>query len=179
MAAPTQIAYRYAKALIDLAKEANKLDVIKNDIDLFNDAVKHRELALLLKSPIVNKEKKLNILKALFGDKMDEMTMAFFNLLTKKSREEGLVEIGKSFIEQYNIINAITSVVLTTAGDMEESFMTSVTEKLNANGINGTINIEKIIDPSIIGGFILQIGDQLFDSSVKRKMELIKKELIG
>lgn len=179
MAAPTQIAYRYAKSLIDLAKETNKLEVIKNDIDLFNDAVKNRELALLLKSPIVNKEKKLSILKALFGDKMDDMTMSFFNLLTKKSREEGLVDIGKSFIEQYNIMNAITSVTLTTAEDIDEAFMVKVQEKLNANGISGTINIDKIIDPSILGGFILQIGDQLFDSSVKRKMELIKKELIG
>ncbi len=179
MAAPTQIAYRYAKSLIDLAKETNKLEVIKNDIDLFNDAAKNRDLALLLKSPIVNKGKKLDVLKALFGDKMDELTISFFNILTKKSREDGLIDIGISFIEQYNVMNSITSVKLTTANEVDEAFMTSIKAKLQSNGISGDINIEKTIDPSILGGFILQIGDQLFDSSVKRKMELIKNELIG
>lgn len=179
MAASTQIAYRYAKSLIDLAKETNKLEVIKNDMDLFNDAAENRDLQLLLKSPIVNKGKKLDVLNALFSGKVDEMTLAFFNILTKKSREDGLVDIGKSFIEQYNVMNAITSVKLTTAEEVDDVFMKNIEAKLASNGLNGTLNIEKTIDPSILGGFILQIGDQLFDSSVKRKMELIKKELIG
>ena len=179
MAAPTQIAYRYAKSLIDLAKESNKLEAIKNDIILFNDAAKNRDFVLLLKSPIVNKGKKLDVLNALFAGKMDELTMAFFKILTRKSREDGLVDIGKSFIEQYNEMNEITTVKLVTASEVDDSTMNEIQEKLAANGISGKINVEKTIDPSIIGGFILQIGDQLFDSSVKRKMELIKKELIG
>ncbi len=179
MAAPTQIAHRYAKSLLEMAKETNKLEIIKGDIDLFNDTVLNRDFALLLKSPIVNKAKKLEVLTALFGGKMDELTMSFFQILTRKSREEGLEDIGLAFIEQYNALNGITQVQLITADVVDDAFMSSVEAKLKANGISGTLEIEKIIDASILGGFILQIGDRLFDSSVKRKMELIKNELIG
>lgn len=179
MAAPTQIAHRYAKSLLEMAKETNKIEIIKADIDLFNDAVQNRDFALLLKSPIVNKDKKLEVLTALFGDKMDELTMSFFKILTRKSREEGLEDIGLAFIEQYNALNTITHVQLTTADVVDSAFISNIEAKLKEKGVSGTFEIEKIIDPSILGGFILQIGDQLFDSSVKRKMELIKNELIG
>ena len=68
-----KIAGRYAKSLIDLAIEQNKMDKIKEDVATFKSATENRDFYLLMKSPIVNAAKKQSIIKALFEDKIDEL----------------------------------------------------------------------------------------------------------
>src|SRR5690349_22141032 len=105
-----RIASRYAKSLIDLAIEQGKLDRILADMTAFAAATKLRDFALLLKSPIVNADKKEQVIKAIWGGKMDPLTMNFIQIILRKGRESGLDEIANEFIHQYREIKGISIV---------------------------------------------------------------------
>ena len=84
----SKITSRYAKALIDLAKDQNALDSCLNDMELLkNSCVINHELQLLLKSPIINSDKKWGILEMIFKSKVSKLSMLFIQILTKKKRE--------------------------------------------------------------------------------------------
>ena len=172
-----RISTRYAKSLLDLAIEQNSLENTYKDIKEFNNALKSRDLILMLKSPIINAGKKASIFKVLFGDKLGQLTMAFFDIAIKKGREMYLPEIAAEFINQYKVHNRITTVTITSATDLSENTISEIKSKL----LNSDLTMDKVevttkIDPSIIGGFIVETQDKRIDSSVQRKLELIKKE---
>jgi F-type H+-transporting ATPase subunit delta len=172
-----KIAGRYAKSLIDLAIEQNKLEVIKEDVKLFKSVTSNREFYLVMKSPIINAGKKQSILKAIFEGKLDATTMAFLNIIVVKGREAYLPEIADSFMDQYNAIHQLSKLTVTTAVAMDDAALDSIRKKVLASGIT-TTNLEIIakVDPAIIGGFILEFGDRLYDDSITHKLELLKQE---
>lgn len=175
-----KIASRYAKSLLDLAVEQNKLELILGDIKGFAAACENRDLELLLKSPIVKTDKKLSILNAIFGGKVDELTMAFLTIVAKKGREAALPQIADKFIAMYNTHSKITKVIITTAQPMGEVEFAKVKAKLAASNITEeNLDIETKVDDSIIGGFVIEIGDKLYDASIAHKLEKLKKELSG
>lgn len=176
----TRIATRYAKSLLDLAIEQNKLDKIKEDIDGFLSTMDNREFYLLVKSPIVNPTKKEQIFKALFEGKVDELTMAFLNIVLKKGREASLPEIADSFIAQYKVHNHVSTVTLTTAEPVTEENLTAIRKKLQAsNATESKIDIITKVDPEIIGGFVLEFDNQLYDASVAHKLDMMRKQFGG
>ena len=174
------ITSRYAKSLLDLAIEQNKLDTVLADVQGFAKASENRDLYLMLKSPIVNTEKKLDVLKAIFDGKLDKLTMSFITLITKKGREIYLPEIATAFIEQYRDHKGISGVIITTAQALTDAELAKIKAKLVASDVTKTtLEIETKIDPSIIGGFVIEIGDNLYDASVAHKLDEIKKQFSG
>jgi F-type H+-transporting ATPase subunit delta len=174
-----RISARYAKALIDLATDRNEMSVIKNDIDNFLVASQNRDLQLFLKSPIIHANKKLSVIQALFGDKLCKTTMAFFDIIIRKGREMYLTDIAKEFIAQYNDLNHISSVKITTATPISEGTLNQIKVKMaDADTPVEKLDIETAVNPDIMGGFIIEIGDRLYDASVQRTLEQLKKELI-
>jgi F-type H+-transporting ATPase subunit delta len=175
-----KIASRYAKSLIDLAKDQNKVEAVLEDVKMFKQATENRDLYLLLKSPIVNTQKKLSILKEIFDGKMDELTMSFVNIITKKGREAYLPEISESFINQYRLFNKISKIMVTTAQPLSAADFESIKSKLSASvDTLDNLEIETKVDPSLIGGFVIEIGDKLYDASVSHKLEQLKKQFSG
>ncbi len=175
-----KIASRYAKSLLDLAKDQNKVEAVLEDVKMFKQATENRDLYLLLKSPIVNTQKKLTILKEIFGGKMDELTMSFVNIITKKGREAYLPEINNEFITQYRAFNKISKVVVTTANPLSEADFERIKSKLNESGETlDNLEIERKVDPTLIGGFKIEIGDKLYNASVSHKLEQLKKQFAG
>lgn len=174
-----RIAARYAKSILDLAKDTGKLDTVKKDMELFSEAIGNRDLFLLIKSPIVKADKKLSIFKAIFGDKVDELTSSFFDIVIRKGREELLPEIAQAYVGQYNQMHNITSAEVITATEISEDLMSQIKGKINGLGVNAdNVLLNKKIDPTIIGGFILQVGDKLIDASVKSNLTKLRKELV-
>ena len=82
----SRISARYAKSLIDLAVEQNVLDQVVNDIQAFIGITKNRDFYLLLKSPIINTTKKLQIFKSIFEGKVNNITYSFFDIIIRKGR---------------------------------------------------------------------------------------------
>jgi len=179
MSSRTRIAARYAKSILDLASEQGKLDRVVQDIQLFQEALEHRDLYLMVKSPIINADKKRAVFKALFDDKVDPLTSAFFDIIIKKSRESALPEISASFMNQYKMKKGITSAVVTTATAIDDEMLATVKGEMQRLGLaTGEVEIVKKVDPEIIGGFILEVEDQLYDASVKSKLADMKKNIL-
>lgn len=172
----SQVASRYARSLLDLATEQGKTEIVKADMANFQEALKSRELVLLLKSPIIYPDKKLACLKAIFEGKMDDLTMAFFNLSVKKGRESLLIDIADEFITQYNAQYNIALVKVTSATPLDTVTTEKILSKVRSLiGENMKIQLETKIDPSLIGGFIIQFEDKLYDSSVRYQMNKLKQ----
>ncbi len=175
----SRIASRYAKSLIELAQEQGKLDRVKEDVDAFLEALESRDFALLLKSPIVHADKKWQILKTLFEGKFDELTMAFLRILLRKGREPYLAHIAQEFIHQYKRLKHISTVKLITAVPLSPQTVESVRKVLEESRVTDEhVEILTEVDPDIIGGFVLEFDDKLYDASVKHKLELLKKEFL-
>src|SRR6185503_2857014 len=110
-----RLAARYAKSLIDLAIEKGQLDAVYNDMLFLQGIIRSsRELANLLKSPIINPDKKDKILEAVTGGRVSAILSTFIKLLIAKGREAYLAEIVTAFIDQYKEYKGIRTVKLTT-----------------------------------------------------------------
>jgi F-type H+-transporting ATPase subunit delta len=172
-----RIATRYAKSLIDLAQEQGKLEKITEDVKSFREVCKNRDFYLLLKSPIVKPDKKEQIFKKLFTGKYDNLTLSFLHILLKKGREENLKDIADEFIEQYKVIKHISTVRLTTAVKMSDDLVKNIREKLAASdATDEKVELIAKVDPNLIGGFVIEFDDKLYDASVSHKLGILKKE---
>jgi len=172
-----RLASRYAKALLDLAVEQNAVDSTLQDIRVLDAASKQsREFTNMLRSPIINAGKKQEILTAILGGKMTALTQGFINLLVSKGREANMPEIAESFIAQYKVMKNIKTVKLTTATPISDAVKQSIIKNVVASVHNGEIEVKEVVDPNIIGGFILQMDDKLVDASVRRDLNDVKAQ---
>ena len=175
-----RIASRYAKSLLDLAKEQGKLDRVLTDVKTLQSAASNRDLYLMLKSPIINGGKKKQIIDALFADKFDILTMSFMNIVVNKGREDALPEIANEFVTQYKKLNQISTAKVTSAQPLSEAALEKIKAKLlSSNLTSNDVDIVTAVDPSLLGGFVIEIGDKLYDSSVAHKLNKLRKEFTG
>ena len=173
----TRIASRYAKSLLDLAQEQNKVERILEDVQALQQATKQRDFELVLKSPIVNTEKKQAIIKEIFNGKFDELTMGFLDIIVRKGREPYLANIADEFIVQYNATKELSTIKITTAAPMEAGSLEAVRAQLLASSAtNKNVEIQTAVDPAIIGGFVIEFDDKLYNASVAHKLALLRKE---
>lgn len=172
-----RIASRYAKSLIELALENDKLDLILDNIEAFREALENRDLTLMLKSPIINSDKKIQILSLIFEEAMDPLSFEFIKVVVHKGREEYLPEIADAFVEQYKGIKQISTIYVTTALPLSDELTDRIQKILRESKVtHENIELIKKVDRDIIGGFIIEIEDKLYDASVKHKIESLKKE---
>jgi len=172
-----RIASRYAKSLLDLAIEQNKLERVAEDVKAFKEATKVPDFKLLLKSPIVHADKKANVIKAIFGGKFDELTMAFLNIVVSKGRESHLADIAVEFDSQYRHVKHISTVTLTTASPVSKATLDAVHAKLSeSSATDSHIELTAKVDPSLLGGFIVEFEDKVYDASISHKLKQLKKE---
>lgn len=171
-----RIASRYAKSLIELAIDQGNLEVVTDDVRQFQALVKNRDLYLLLKSPIVHADKKKQILKLIFGDKLDKLFMAFLNILVTKGREAYLPEIADEYLLQYKKVKHISTVKLTTASPLTQELQQAIHDKLQAsNATDEHVELVSAVDSALIGGFVVEFEDKIYDASVKHKLDRLKK----
>lgn len=170
-----RIAWRYAKSLIQLADEKGKLDEVFKDMKSIDHTFEtSRELKLMFKSPIITYDKKLNVVKALYEGKVSDLVFRFLTLMISKGRESHFHAMVTCFIEQYNLIKEITPVKITSAVKLDAGFVQSMIAKLKKNENLKDVELHENMDPSMIGGFILQYGDKMIDSSVSRSLHSLR-----
>ncbi|MEP0986227.1 ATP synthase F1 subunit delta [Ekhidna sp.] len=169
-----RIAVRYATPILELAVEKNVLDNVKADMESFISVCEeNKDFSLMLKSPIIPHLKKAEILKKIFSGKVNDLTLQTFELLTRKSRENLLEAIAEEFLHLYNIKKGLAEVSVTTSIELDAD-MRKAFEKL-AKEISGKepLLTEKV-DPEIVGGYILKLGDRQLDDSVSGQLKELK-----
>lgn len=170
-------ASRYAKSLIELAAENKVLDEVHGDMILFSAvAAENRAFSVVLRNPIINHDKKRNILHAIFDKKMNKLTLAAFDLITKKNRENILIDIATEFQIQYNILKGYQEADLTTTIKLDDSLRKKFND-LVENISKKKSMLNEIVDEDIVGGFVLNVGDRRLDNSIKSQLNQLKREL--
>ncbi|HMT28600.1 MAG TPA: ATP synthase F1 subunit delta [Bacteroidia bacterium] len=173
--AETKVSRRYAKSLLDLGRDGNSTELIYKDMLLVSDVIKsNRQLAAMLKSPVIHAYKKDSVLKEIFGGKIQETSLEFMRLVTQKNREYFLEDIVKSYLEIYKDFSNIQTAYVTTATPLDaqaRSEMSAIVKKATGRAIE----LIEEVDPSIIGGFILRWGDNQIDSSVTSNLGALKQ----
>lgn len=173
--ADIKAATRYVRSLLNLAVEKGVLDQVHADMVSFDKVLdENRALLTMLRSPIIKHYKKRNILEALFQGRYNPLTVSFFKIITEKNREGILPLIASEFHNAYNEHQGIGKASVITAvpldNDLREQILTV------AKKIVGKMQVElkEEVDPSIIGGFVLNAGSQQIDSSIKHKLRVLQ-----
>ncbi|MET7254193.1 ATP synthase F1 subunit delta [Dyadobacter jiangsuensis] len=173
------VASRYAKSLIELAKEQNVLDTVYQDMLLFKEtADQNRGLMLALKSPVVRHEKKSGILKGLFKERVSPVSFAIFDIITKKNREAILDEIAVEFIKAYNVYKGIEKATVVTPTPLTDELRKQFTD-IVAKATGKTVQLAEKVDNALIGGYVLTVGDRQIDASLRSRLNELKLQLVN
>lgn len=172
-----RVASRYAKSLLDLAAEKGQLEEVHKDMLYLQQLTKgSRDFLNLLRSPVIKADTKLKAINAVTTGKISDLTTAFIQLMTNKTREAVLPEIIVSFIKQYKDRKGIKTVKLTTAVAVSDVVKSQIISQLEKTGGFDNLELQEVVDPSIIGGFVLQTGDKLIDASISYDLRNIARQ---
>ncbi|KQB38925.1 ATP synthase F1 subunit delta [Flavobacterium aquidurense] len=174
--ASTRAAIRYAKAILDLANSKGVAEAVNNDMKSIAAAIETNiELSTFIQNPTTKVEVKESALLEVFAD-VNGVTKGLFHLLFENKRFEILEAIALEYKKLFDESNGVEVAKVTTAIPMDDALEAKVLAKV-ATLSDKKITIENIVDPSIIGGFILRIGDQQYNASVANRLQVLKREL--
>jgi F-type H+-transporting ATPase subunit delta len=165
-----KIAQPYAEAFLELSSKGS-LDTIINDLNCLSTSLStSAELKKLLSNPLINSQNKKNIVKSIFGDKVDNKTLKFLLVLCDRGRLSYLEAIVEKSIElAYKAasieIVKVTSSIAFTAGQ-QDTLINKLKKMTGANQIKLDINI----NPNLIGGFVVQVGSKIIDTSIQGQL---------
>lgn len=170
-----KVASRYAKSLAGLAQERGVLNEVHQDMVLFAQVCEeNRSLRMLLRNPIINRDIKLNTIRKVFGAHVNTLTISFFEISVRKHREDMLEPIALEFHKLYNRMNNIEQGQLVTATPLDDDILRQFEQEVRR--IAGKeVELKVTVDPELIGGFILTIGDKQIDDSVRSRLNDLRK----
>ncbi|MGB0933048.1 MAG: ATP synthase F1 subunit delta [Lishizhenia sp.] len=172
----TKAASRYAQALLELATENSKVDVVQTDMNTLLSVVnENREFENLLKSPIVKADKKISIFNAVFNG-FDQISTSFVTLIVKNRRENILPQIAMAYKAKLQELKGIVPITITTASKLDDSVRAQILANIERS-VKGTLEVEEKIDESLVGGFVVRMGDTQIDASVSRQFKDLKQRL--
>ena len=173
------VASRYAKSLIDLAQEQNSLEAVKQDIEAGIVVLKsNSQLLAVLKNPIISGDKKNQVLNALFNGKISPVIVSFFTILVNKGRAAILLDIAQEFVREYNEVKGIVHATVTAAAPLSEANQTALQKQIAAE-IKAEVVLKNIVNPTLIGGFVVRVGDRQVDASITGKLNKLEKHFVN
>ena len=172
--AESRAAFRYVKSLLSLAVEKNALEDVHRDMLMFSEVAKNRQFELLLQSPVIKHDKKLEILKKIFQGKVHSLTMAFFEIITRKNREPILLTVAREFHNAYNEYKGIGKATVTTAVPLDAAMRAEFEKLVGQYSDKKQIELTEKVEPDLIGGFVLNVGDRQVDASIKSKIKTLQ-----
>ncbi len=172
----TRAAVRYAKAILEIAQAQSVALEVSQDMTLIANTINGNfELNTFIQNPTLKTIIKYNAISGVFST-ANSVTKSLFQLLLENKRFEILEAIALEYKTLFDEVNGIEVADVTTAIAMDREIEEKVLVKI-ATLSNKKITIKNIIDPSIIGGFILRIGDNQFNASVANRLQVLKREL--
>ncbi|ADI03026.1 MAG TPA: F0F1 ATP synthase subunit delta [Syntrophothermus lipocalidus] len=171
------VARRYAEALFAIAQDNNKVDELQGELELVVQAINaHEELKAYMLHPLIPPKDKKDVIVKLFGDKISEVTKNFLFLVSDKRREAYIEAMYEEYKAMANEFKNVLHADLVSAKKLEESDISMLRERL-ATATGKSIDFNVSIDPSLIGGIRVRVGDRIIDASIKKKLEMLKDNL--
>ena len=171
----SRAAIRYAKAILETAVSSGKANQVNEDMKSIIAAVdSSADLNQFLASPIISSDVKMKALSEVFSSVQAE-TKSLFRLLQENKRFEILVAIATQFNAQFDEMNGVEVAKVTTAFPITAELEAKILAKA-ATISTKKLTIQNTVDPLIIGGFILRIGDKQYNASVSNRLQELKRE---
>jgi F-type H+-transporting ATPase subunit delta len=170
-------AKRYANALFELAKENNSLEQTEEELRSLGQAVEaSRELQNFLQSPQIATAVKKEQIGAIFSGKVSEHVLSLLLLLVDRHREDLLGDLVDEFIKLTNDARGIVDATVYSASLVKEEELKAIAEQFGAK-LKKTLRVSNVVDPGIIGGLVIRIGDRIYDGSIKGKLARFEQSL--
>lgn len=173
--AGTRAAIRYAKAVLSLASDQKAAEAVNNDMKLIATTIaENEELGQVLKSAVVKSDVKKAALTEIFKD-INGISSGLFNVLMSNKRIDILEDVASKYNVLFDELNGKEVAQVTTAIPMTSDLEIKVLAKIKEL-TSKAVELENIVDESILGGFILRIGDKQYNASVSNKLSKLKRE---
>jgi len=171
------VAKRYADALFQLASEKNSVDQLISELQIVKEVFQNNnEISDFLNHPRVNNDEKMKLIDEAF-EKCDEDVIHTIKILVERHRIDIMTLIVDAFIEQYNETNGIAAATVYSvreiSDDEKEKIAASLKKQLNKK----SISIVNIVDPSLLGGIRIRVGNTIYDGSIRGKLNRIKHNI--
>lgn len=171
------VSRRYAQALLSEAATEGSSDTIDADVAVLRDAlVASRELRWVFESPVISRERKRDVVRAVFKGKVSDLTLGFAQLLIEKKRESLLEDILEAYHvlrnEQLGITNIEVRVPFELSADDEKTLIEALKQKTG-----GSVRLETVLSPELIGGMVIRIGDLVYDGSAVNQLATLRERL--
>lgn len=173
----SKAATRYAKALLELAEEKSVQDQVLADMALVAQTLEaSKDLAMLVESKVVSNDQKLKAFTTIFKDQLQEMTFEFFALLTKNERADIIPDISVEYPRLYKLDKRILDIEVRTASKLSAEALNKI-KTIMSEGWN-SVEVTEVIDPSLIGGFVVKGNHTVYDASVASQLREISNEIV-
>jgi F-type H+-transporting ATPase subunit delta len=171
-----EIANVYARSLFEVAQEHDKLDTIKEELDQFADEMdSNRELQVFFFSPYFSSaEKKDGVDKVI--ENGDEHLVRFLELLAERHRMPALFRIRKEFDRLWAEENKLLPVTITSAVELEDDTVKDLAKKIE-DQTGRQIELTTTVDPDLIGGLQMRVGNMVYDATIKNRLEKLRREV--
>jgi F-type H+-transporting ATPase subunit delta len=171
-----EIAQVYARALFQVAKEQGKLDVVREQVGQFADALnENRDLAVFFFSPYFSTEEKT---KGLHGalEGADPAIVNFLEALVERHRMPVIFRIRAQYDRLWDEENKLLPVEVTSAVDLDEATVKSIGERIGEQ-TGQRVELTSRVDPGILGGIVLRVGNSILDASIKHRLDQLRKHV--
>ena len=169
-------AIRYAKAILEIADSKGVASEVSADMTLIATTITgNSELMHFIQNPLIKTDTKKNVVLEVFAS-VNPVTQSLFHLLLENKRFEILAAIAVEYNNLFDVMNGVEVAKVTTAFPMDAALEAKVLAKI-ATFSDKKVTIENTVDASIIGGFILRIGDKQYNASVANRLHVLKREL--
>jgi F-type H+-transporting ATPase subunit delta len=171
-----EIASVYARSLFEVAKEQDKLDKVRDELGEFADAMNEsRELQVFMFSPYFSTKEKIEGLdKAVKG--ADETTVNFLKLLIEKHRMPVIFRTRAEFDRLWEEENKLLPVQVTSAVELPKATVKQIGDRI-AEQTDRKVDLSSTVDPDILGGIIVRVGNSVLDASIRNRLENFRKQV--
>jgi len=172
-----EIARVYARSLFEVAKEHGTLDVVREQLGEFADAVaQQHDLQVFFFSPYFSTDEKVDGLRHALKD-ADQTVLSFLELLIEKHRMPVLYRIRREFEALWEKENRLLPVSVTSAIALEEGTVRDIGEAIGKQ-TGRRIELTSEVDPDILGGIVLRVGNSILDASIRNRLEKLRKQVV-
>lgn len=172
----SKVAKRYAQGLLNFTQESGNTDAVFGEMgDIVNTISKSKELQNFFASPIIDSKKKVNIAMEVFKD-FSPVTKSLIQLIIKQGRESQIQMIAQEFLNKVDQMNGVQRITLTSASQLTSENIDKILQSSHLVNHANKFDVKSIINPEILGGYVLRVGDQQVDASVRSKLNKLKKE---
>ncbi|MCR4400168.1 MAG: F0F1 ATP synthase subunit delta [Syntrophomonadaceae bacterium] len=171
------VARRYAEALFAIAQDTQKVDEYQKELEMVAEVVGGNEdLKAFMFHPLVPPKEKKDVVAKLFGDKLSPVTTNFVNVVVDKRREIYLAAIAEEFKQMANEFKNVLFADLVSAREVPDPEIEALKSRL-AEATGKTVELKVSVDPALIGGIKVRVGDRIIDASVRKKLDMLKDSL--